>query len=175
MQLLVAIVILGVLGVMSVVKWTEFSRKQVLLGEGKSLLSFLQEARAYGLKKDLQVGVKFDAAAGLCTLFEDRNSNGSLDSSEAVRSMKLERGVGIGLADAGPTSGPGGLAAPVSGLTGTWTQGWIAPREMAQVPSAGAVYLRQAQLSTKTVCVYGVATSRQNQASLWDGQAWQDL
>jgi type II secretory pathway pseudopilin PulG len=174
-QLLVAIAVLGVLGGFAVSKWNQFNRMQTLLGEGKALLIFLEEARSYGLKKNKQVGVQFTASGTAYQLFEDKNSSGSMDLGESVRTVQLHRNVSFGMPANPPTSGPQGESLPANGLSGAWIQGWIAPLDLSQSPSIGMACLKQNQLEGYTLCLFGQATTHKGAASLWDGKAWISL
>lgn len=173
-QLLVSIVILGILGGTAVSKWSQAGRKQALILQGKTLRAFFQAAKAHGVKKSLQVGIRCDAAANACGLFEDRNANGLADAGETVRSEAFSNGIAIGIAQNGPASGPGGLSAPASGLAGAWTQAWTAPVDLA-APAPGALYLRHGRLPILTVCLYARAGSQQASLALWNGKEWVDL
>jgi type II secretory pathway pseudopilin PulG len=175
MQVVVALVILGLLGSLTVSKWTKSTRKQALIGEGRSLRAVFQEARAYGVKKNVQVGLRFDTAGQSLRLFEDRDLDGALDSGEEVKVMKLGKGIRIGLPAAGPGSGPGNIAAPSSGLSGSWAQAWTASLDLSAAPAAGAVYLSHDLLPTYTLCLYGTAGSQPSLAAWWDGTSWNPL
>lgn len=174
-QVAMAVVILGLLGSLAISKWIQATRKQALIGEGRSLRAVFQEARAYGVKKNVQAGLQFDATSKALRLFEDRNRNGVLDAGEAVRSVKLGKGISFGLPSSGPNAGPNNLAAPSSGLVGAWTQAWTASLDLSTLSSSGAVYLRHDLLPTYTLCLYGTTGSQQCQAAWWDGTSWNML
>jgi type II secretory pathway pseudopilin PulG len=171
-QTLVALALIGILGGLAVPRWTLAGRKQALILEGKSLRAFFQEARAYGVKKNLQVGIRFDPSAGSSLLFEDRNGNGAPDAGEAVRTVPFGKGIEIGIAPGGPTQGPAGLAAPASGLAGAWAQAWTAPADMPAAPPAGGLFLRHQRLRVFAICLHVTAASQQVALSLWDGRSW---
>lgn len=174
-QVVAALVILGLLGGLAVSKWTRATRKQALMGEGRSLRAIFQEARAYGVKKNVQVGLQFDAAGNALRLFEDRDLNGALDAGEEVKMVKLGKGIHFGLPSPGPSSGPDNIAAPTSGLGGSWAQAWTASLDLSAAPSAGAVYLSHDLLPNVTLCLYGAAGSQPCLAAWWDGDAWNTL
>jgi|GEM_PF-6745909 len=171
-QLILAVLILGILSSLAFSKWTQFSRKQALLGEGKAMLGFMEEARSYGIKKNKQVGVQFEAGGRGYRLFVDENANGQLDDGESIRNLKLADDLAFGLPAEAPTKGPQSLAVNANGLVGAWAMAWIAPLNLSQTPSQGAIYLRQNELSAFTLCIYGTAKSQKCAASLWDGNTW---
>lgn len=175
MQVMLAVVVLGILGGLAVSKWTQATRKQALIGEGRSLRAVFQEARAYGVKKNRQVGLQFDTDGKALHLFEDRDLNGTLDAGEKVKTVKLGQGIRIGLPSPGPDSGPDNMALPASGLGGSWSQAWTASLDLSVAPSAGAVYLSHDLLPTLTLCVYGKAGSQPSLAAWWDGKTWNPL
>jgi hypothetical protein len=171
-QVAIAVAILGILGAMATAQWTRYGRKQALIGECRSILAFLHEARAYGAKKSLPVGVAFDRRDNVLRLFEDRNANGALDAGEAVRTFALTHGLRVGLPPDGPAAGPWGRAVPASGLEGAWARAWTASDDPSAAPIAGSLFLYQNRLDRFTVCIAETAASRVNTAFLWSGTAW---
>lgn len=174
-QVLVSIAVLGVLGGLAVSRWAQTGRRQALILEGKTLRSFLQEARAYGAKKNLQVGVKFDASGSGYRLFEDRDGDGALDNGEAVRTLALGKGIAFGIAANGPATGPDLASVPASGLAGSWATAWTAPIDLGTAPSQGGLYLRHSQLPRVCVNLRLPAGSREYIVSMWNGSAWVGL
>lgn len=171
-QIAVGLAILGILGGLAVSKWSQFSRKQALMGEGKNLLAFMQEARSYGAKKSMQVGISCEVAGQSCWIFGDANVNGIMDAGEGVRQLKLSHGIGFGLASSGPNAGPQNIAAPSTGLGGAWAQAWVAATDLSASPSVGAFYLRHSLLPVFTLCLNGTASSQKIALSLWNGSTW---
>lgn len=171
-QIAMALVVLGILAGLAVSKWSQFSRKQALVAEGKNLLAFMQEGRSYGAKKSLQIGIHFDPSQHTCWLFTDGNRNASMDAGEGIRSLKFSQGITFGLAQSGPSSGPQGVAAPASGIGGNWVQGWIAATDLSVSPSVGAVYLHHSALPVFTLCLNGTAVSQKVALNLWNGSEW---
>lgn len=174
-EVILSLVLLGILGAIGVAKLGDFFRRQALVGEGKALVAYLREARAYGAKKGMQVGISFDAAAGGYTLFEDRNGNSALDAGESVRAQTLPKNIAFGSAVGGPGLGPDGKAVPASGLQGCWATALIYPRDLTFGPDSGVAYLRQVNLKTSTFAIQTVPGDAKSAFFLWDGSAWRPL
>jgi type II secretory pathway pseudopilin PulG len=175
LEAILSLVLVGILGAFGVAKLGDFFRRQALVGEGKALLAYLREARAYGAKKGMQVGISFDAAAGSYTLFEDRNGNAALDAGESIRAQALSKNIAFGSAANGPGLGPDGKAVPANGLRGCWASALIYPKDLTVGPDSGVAYLRQVNLKTLTFAIQTVPGDAQFAFSLWDGSTWRRL
>lgn len=171
-QLIVAISVLGILGALTLSKWNQFSKRQSLIGEGKAMLIFMEEARSFGLKKNKVVGVRFDGAATTYQLFEDKNINGKLDAGETIRTLKLSNGISFGLPSNPPTSGPNGQTLNSNGLSGAWAIAWTAAPNLSAIPSSGVACFKHGNLADFSLCLSGSATSQKCTAALWDGMGW---
>jgi Tfp pilus assembly protein FimT len=175
LEAIISLILLGILGAFSVAKLGEFFRRQALVGEGKALVAYLREARAYGAKKGMQVGIAFNAAAGSYTLFEDRNGNSAIDAGESIRSQTLAKDIAFGSAVDGPGTGPDGNAVPASGLQGRWASALIYPKDLTAARDSGVAYLRQVNLKTVTFAIQSVPGEARFAFSQWDGSAWRRL
>ena len=175
MEVIVSLILLGILGAFGAAKLGVFFRRQALVGEGKALVEYLREARAYGAKKGMQVGIAFDAAAGSYTLFEDRNGNSAMDAGESVRAHALAKNIAFGAAADGPSLGPDGKAVPANGLQGRWASALIYPKDLTLGSDSGAAYLRQVNLKTVTFAIQTVPGDAKFAFSLWEGAAWRPL
>jgi prepilin-type N-terminal cleavage/methylation domain-containing protein len=174
-EIMVAVAIMGLLGSFSLFKLSAFLQRQSLIGEGKALLAYLHEARAYGLKKGIQVGISFNATSSTYTLFEDLNGNSRLDAGEAVRTQTLAKNIVFGSPTNGPTQGPGGVTVPTNGLQGAWGTALIYPLDMNTSLSAGMAYLQRLNLKKVTFCLQSNPTTQKLTALLWEGSTWKSL
>lgn len=172
LEVVISAILLGILGAICVVKLSGFFRRQALVGEGKALAAYLREARAYGAKKGMQVGIAFNAAAGSYTLFEDRNGNSAIDAGESIRVHTLSKNIAFGSAANGPGLGPDGNAVPTNGLRGCWASAVIFPKDLTVGPDSGVGYLRQENLNTVTFAIQSLPGNAKVEISLWEGSAW---
>lgn len=168
-------ILLGILGAFGTAKLSGFFRRQALVGEGKALVEYLREARAYGAKKGMQVGIACNAVSGVYTLFEDRNGNSAIDAGESVRAQRLAKNIAFGSAVNGPGQGPDGNPVPANGLRGSWASALIFPKDMTVGPAAGVAYLRQVDLKTMTFAIQTIPGDAKFAFYLWDGSAWRRL
>lgn len=175
LEVIVSLILMGILGAFGVAKLGDFFHRQALVGEGKALVAYLREARAYGAKKGMQVGIAFDAAAGTYTLFEDRNGNSALDAGESIRTQALAKNIAFGPAANGPGLGPDGKALPANGLKGCWASALIYPKDLAVGRDSGVAYLRQANLETVTFAIQTIPGDAKFAFSLWEGSEWRRL
>lgn len=174
-EVIISVTLLGILGALCVAKLGDYFHRQALIGEGKALVAYLREARAYGAKKGMQVGIAFDAASGGYTLFEDRNGNSALDAGESVRARTLAKNIAFGPAANGPALGPDGKAVPANGLRGSWASALIYPKDLTVGLDSGLAYLRQADLKTVTFAIQALPGDAKFAYLLWDGSAWKRL
>jgi prepilin-type N-terminal cleavage/methylation domain-containing protein len=174
-EVIISVILLGIVGAVGVAKLSQFFRRQALVGEGKALVEYLREARAYGAKKGMQVGIAFNADSGSYTLFEDRNGNSAIDAGESVRAHKLAKNIAFGSAVNGPGLGPDGNAVPANGLRGCWASALIYPKDLTAGPDSGVAYLRQVDLKTVTFAIQVIPGDAKFGFSLWEGSAWRRL
>ena len=174
-QLLIGISILGILAALSITSWRKYTHRQALLGEARALITFLQEARAYGQKRDLPVGVTCIASGNSCTLFEDLDQNGVGNAGEVRRTYQVGGRISFGLPADPPAYGPDGSAPPASGLTSGWSDALIFPRDAMAGLVPGGLYLRQAQLADFSICIRSQGGGHRFDLSAWDGVSWKHL
>lgn len=175
LEVMISVILLGILGAISVAKLSEYFRRQALVGEGKALVAYLREARAYGAKKGMPVGIVFNAASGRYTLFEDRNGNSAIDAGESIRDQTLSENIAFGPAVNGPGLGPDSNAVPTNGLRGCWATALIYPKDLTVGLGPGVAYLRQVNLKTVTFAIQTIPGDANIAFSLWEGSAWRRL
>jgi type II secretory pathway pseudopilin PulG len=176
MQVLLTITMVGILSSLGFAKLSTFLKQKTLQGEVQSLIGIVRQTRSIGLKKNLQVGMIFDAVHKNFNIFEDANGNGTWQSGEAISSFNLGKDIALGPpARQAPTRGPDGTAVPRTGLAGNWRTGLLFGNDPMATPNIGTVYFHNQRLDGFTVCLTRTAASNQIQAFLWNGGAWRLL
>jgi prepilin-type N-terminal cleavage/methylation domain-containing protein len=87
-ELMIALVIFGMLAVLSVPAFSKFLQTWRLNGEIDQLAGFLQRARSAAVTKNTTTIFKFKMSNGTYYYFEDDNANGVRDNNEYQSSIR---------------------------------------------------------------------------------------
>lgn len=175
-QLVVAVVIVGVLASLSFVRLSLYLKQRTLRGEVQALQGLARESRALSIKKNRPVGMAFDATHGTLSIFEDLDGNGVWQSGEPTRTLPLGEDIALGPPpDKKYQAGPAGTQVPATGLSGAWAKSLVFANDPMATPNLGALFFHHRRLDTWMACLQRSAGTQQIQAYLWDGTDWRLL
>jgi hypothetical protein len=175
-QVMLAIVVTGIITGYGIARLSAFLKQKTLQGDLQTQLAFAQQGRSIAIKKNVQVGIAFDATQRAVLLFEDANGDGAMQSGELARTSAFGMDIALGpAAKSPPASGPAGGTIPASGLSGAWSSDLLFGKDPMATPNVGAAYWHHRKLDAWTACLIRSVSSQQIQAYLWDGNAWRLL
>ncbi|NLP04174.1 MAG: type II secretion system protein [Fibrobacter sp.] len=176
LEMLVAILILGILGAFAVVRFSSYIAEDQLQKAAWKVMADLSMTRSMAMKNDCQILVTFPTN-NQYTIIIDSTNNSVADAGEYQQVFTLDPPVRFGLPETSPGSAASGADLPAAGswLGGNWAdKGMIVSKDAMGSINPGSLYLSSSKLPKVTYCIAILnAGSTQNLRMLkWDGSSW---